>query len=71
MIEETNVVREHLLKLGFEILSIHEECVIATKRFIYASDIRQIEHLLGAWYIFDNKLFISVKLTKPLVKFIG
>ena len=54
-------VRTKLLRLGFDILGCNEEILIVSKRFIYQSDIKQIENLIDAWYIFDNKLTIQVK----------
>ena len=41
-------VRTKLLRLGFDILSCHEEILIVSKRFIYQSDIKQIENLIDA-----------------------
>jgi hypothetical protein len=64
---ERNRLKNTIIQLGFEILSIHNDIIIASKRFIYGSDIKLIESYVDSWYIFDNKLFVSVKLTKPLV----
>ena len=59
-------VRTKLLRLGFEILSCHEETIIASKRFIYQSDIAELAELIDSWYIFDNKLNIQVNGTRTI-----
>lgn len=53
-------VRTILLRLGFEILTCHEEMIIVSKRFIYQSDIAEIAELIDSWFIFDNKMTIQV-----------
>ena len=60
---ENNVdgVREILLRLGFEILSCHEEVITASKKFIYRSDIAEVSDLIDAWFMYDNKLTMQVK----------